>query len=190
MSKTWKTYDWTKHETEHYDFAKGNRSYGVVLFYKKEYVLMVQNEEKMWGFPKGHRNDGETEIEAAVREVHEETGVPISEKIVNADLKVTIEFELEVTEEQLNKHIQKQTETGERPGWNKPGTCPKRAIFYICSLIGDECEMEKPNIQKKGHDDGLLDAKWIPLNDAYKLINESGSNQGIIFKKALEKYLA
>lgn len=71
----WQTYDWSKHDKERYDSKKGERSYGNILISKNKHVLMVQNREMMWGFPKGHREDGETPINAANREVKEETGV-------------------------------------------------------------------------------------------------------------------
>lgn len=44
-------------------------------------ILLVENsrmkdpEEKWWGFPKGHLEEGEGTKEAAVREVEEETGI-------------------------------------------------------------------------------------------------------------------
>lgn len=36
---------------------------------------MVKNARGFWGFPKGHIDDGETEEQAALREVNEETGL-------------------------------------------------------------------------------------------------------------------
>lgn len=44
-------------------------------------VLMVKNPEGMWGFPKGHREDNETPIEAAIRETQEETGIIVPDDI-------------------------------------------------------------------------------------------------------------
>ena len=40
-------------------------------------VLLVQQNEGWWGFPKGHVEEGETEIETAIREVKEETNIDI-----------------------------------------------------------------------------------------------------------------
>ena len=40
-------------------------------------VLLVQQNEGWWGFPKGHIEEGETEIETAIREVKEETNIDV-----------------------------------------------------------------------------------------------------------------
>ena len=40
-------------------------------------VLLIQQNEGHWGFPKGHVEDGETEIETAIREVKEETNFDV-----------------------------------------------------------------------------------------------------------------
>lgn len=46
-------------------------------------ILLVEHKEQTYSFPKGHIEDGETEEEAAKREVLEETGVVLPEKIVH-----------------------------------------------------------------------------------------------------------
>ena len=57
------------------DFASG----GIAI--DKDRVLIVKNKPDptrggggYWGFPKGHLEEGETPIQAAIREVQEETG--------------------------------------------------------------------------------------------------------------------
>jgi 8-oxo-dGTP diphosphatase len=51
------------------------------IVYKEDQFLLVENsrmknpEEKWWGFPKGHLEEGESTEQAAVREVEEETGI-------------------------------------------------------------------------------------------------------------------
>ena len=40
-------------------------------------VLLVKHNVGHWDFPKGHVEDGETEIETAIREVKEETNIDI-----------------------------------------------------------------------------------------------------------------
>ncbi len=37
--------------------------------------LLLRNRRGFWGFPQGHREKGETEIQTLVREVKEETGI-------------------------------------------------------------------------------------------------------------------
>ena len=40
-------------------------------------VLLIQQNEGWWGFPKGHVEEGETELETAIREVKEETNIDV-----------------------------------------------------------------------------------------------------------------
>ena len=64
------------------DFAAG----GVVLLKKK--ILLVKNKKgdstedrsPWWGYPKGHLEEGEKPVDAAVREVFEETGFEVKAK--------------------------------------------------------------------------------------------------------------
>ena len=50
---------------------------GIIIFRNspREYLLVEQTFSKLWNFPKGHVNDGESECETALREVFEETGL-------------------------------------------------------------------------------------------------------------------
>jgi 8-oxo-dGTP pyrophosphatase MutT (NUDIX family) len=41
-------------------------------------IAVVNQNNDSWSLPKGHVEAGETHIEAAIREIHEETGVPPS----------------------------------------------------------------------------------------------------------------
>lgn len=43
-------------------------------------VLLVRSKNDVWGCPKGTIDNGETALECAIREVHEETGLDISRK--------------------------------------------------------------------------------------------------------------
>ena len=46
-------------------------------------VLIVQSRGNLWGAPKGTMEYGETNIECAIRELKEETGLIISEKMLS-----------------------------------------------------------------------------------------------------------
>ena len=48
---------------------------GGVVFNGQGLVLLLGHRNGTWVFPKGHLDPGETELEAALREVEEEAGV-------------------------------------------------------------------------------------------------------------------
>ncbi len=57
------------------------RSCGAIVFREIEgetRVLLVQHKPGHWSFPKGHKEQGESDHETAIREVYEETGVRIA----------------------------------------------------------------------------------------------------------------
>ena len=55
------------------------KSCGIVLFHSEDFLLIQHSvklgEKGHWDFPKGHMERGETEIQTALREVEEETGL-------------------------------------------------------------------------------------------------------------------
>jgi 8-oxo-dGTP diphosphatase len=58
----------------------------VIIFNDKNKVLLLKRSQKvdtyrgLWGFPGGKIEDGETSVDAAVREVSEETGLEVYQK--------------------------------------------------------------------------------------------------------------
>tara|TARA_B100000427_G_C14962944_1_gene357580 strand:- start:56 stop:493 length:438 start_codon:yes stop_codon:yes gene_type:complete len=53
---------------------------GIIINNKQEVVIVNQNYDS-WSLPKGHIDDGETRLEAAIREIYEETGIKNPELI-------------------------------------------------------------------------------------------------------------
>lgn len=56
---------------------KYEKACGAVIVYDK-HVLLIHQQNGLWGFPKGHTEPKETEEETALREVKEETGLTIT----------------------------------------------------------------------------------------------------------------
>ncbi|MBQ7816589.1 MAG: NUDIX domain-containing protein [Oscillospiraceae bacterium] len=61
---------------------KKEKSCGAIVFYlkdEKEQILLIKHANSgHWSFPKGHVEAGETEVQTAMREIKEETGVNAS----------------------------------------------------------------------------------------------------------------
>lgn len=67
---------------------KKEKSCGCVIM-EKDKVLLIQQLEGIWGFPKGHMEVGETEVETALREVKEETNLDVE---INENKRYTVEY--------------------------------------------------------------------------------------------------
>ena len=61
------------------------------IIIKDKKVLLIQQNDGNWGFPKGHVEEGETEEQTAIREVKEETNIDV---IVDTSKRYAIEYEL------------------------------------------------------------------------------------------------
>lgn len=71
------------------------KSCGVIPYRKRgdktEFLLLFQAGSRTWSFPKGHMEPGETELQTALRELFEETGMTAS---VKKDKKAVLEYNL------------------------------------------------------------------------------------------------
>lgn len=54
---------------------KKEKSCGCIIIDNNKVLLMYEKNQNFWGFPKGHVEPNETEIETAKREVKEEVGL-------------------------------------------------------------------------------------------------------------------
>jgi diadenosine hexaphosphate hydrolase (ATP-forming) len=54
-----------------------HQSAGAVVMIEDSCLVLRRSDREEWVFPKGHLEDGETPEDAAIREVLEETGLPI-----------------------------------------------------------------------------------------------------------------
>jgi len=56
-----------------------DKSYGIILIFRKDNhedrFLILRHNAGHWSFPKGHKEEGETSVEAALRELEEESGI-------------------------------------------------------------------------------------------------------------------
>ncbi|MEK7105367.1 MAG: NUDIX hydrolase [Patescibacteria group bacterium] len=64
--------------------------------YDGKFLMLLRNSEKSegnkWGHPAGKRDEGESEIQAVIREVKEETGIDLDPTQVDRSLPVYIRY--------------------------------------------------------------------------------------------------
>ena len=68
--------------------SKKEKSCGCIIIESGKVLLIKQNDGQ-WGFPKGHVEPGETEIQTAIREVKEETNIDVK---INDKKRYTMEY--------------------------------------------------------------------------------------------------
>lgn len=86
------------------------------------HTLVIEHKAgRWWGFPKGHIEKGEQPFEAAKRELFEETGLKVSERVSEAPIRESYQFA------KNGKHIEKEV------------------LYFICSVTSQNhkvCEEE------------------------------------------------
>ncbi len=80
------------------DDMKKEKSCGCVII-KNGKILLIQQTDEVWGFPKGHVEQGETEEETAIREVKEETNLDVE---IEKDKRYTLKY---VTDNGIFKQV-------------------------------------------------------------------------------------
>lgn len=70
---------------------------GIII--ENEKVLLIQQNDGFWGFPKGHVEKEETEEETAKREIKEETNLDIE---IDSKSRYTMEY---ITDKGKNKEV-------------------------------------------------------------------------------------
>ncbi len=70
------------------------KSCGIILFHLEDFLLIQHSvksnkDEGHWDFPKGHVEDNETELETAIRELEEETGIADFQLVDNFKHRIT-----------------------------------------------------------------------------------------------------
>ena len=90
------------------------------IIIKENKVLLIKQKEGHWGFPKGHVEENETEIETATREVKEETNLDVE---VDSNKRYTTEY---------------VTDAGKL----------KQVVFFIAKCIGGEIKAQECEVNE------------------------------------------
>ena len=67
---------------------KKEKSCGTICI-SDEKVLVIRQKQGFYGFPKGHVEEGETEVETAIRETKEETNIDV---LVDESLRFSLSY--------------------------------------------------------------------------------------------------
>ena len=70
---------------------KKEKSCGTIVINKNNQVLLVKHNKGHYGFPKGHMEENESEIETAIRETKEETNI---DAVINKEKRYEISYSI------------------------------------------------------------------------------------------------
>ncbi|MDR1511201.1 MAG: NUDIX domain-containing protein [Endomicrobium sp.] len=109
---------------------------------KPMFLLVNSKNNRSWGFPKGHIEKGENELEAANREVFEETGI--------RKVKFVEDFRQE------DVYIIDDLFSG-----LKEGRVEKHSVYFLALALEDVSDFDKNEISK---------LRWVDLKQALGLL--------------------
>jgi 8-oxo-dGTP pyrophosphatase MutT (NUDIX family) len=121
-------------------------SAGAVIFRRTEgeteFLVIYSERNGIWGFPKGHREKGETERNAALREIFEETGL------------TKLEFIDTFREEDIYTAIGRSKEF-------RGSEITKHSIYFLCETDTEEIKTDNSEI---------TDYRWLPYSKAVTIL--------------------
>lgn len=127
---------------------------GVCVIYR-DHILLVHasdanKERNAYGIPKGGVDQGENYLDAAIRELREETGISINPRVLDKELHVANSY-------------------------NRRGEVNWQLYYYIYKVDDlSDLGMESINVNKSDLQAEEVDwAGFVPISKAYEIINRS-----------------
>lgn len=136
------------------------KSCGCIIIKNRKVLLVYEKNRNFWGFPKGHMEEGENEIQTALREVKEEVG-----------LEVEIDEEKRYT---LNYIIRDEID--------------KTTVLYIARPKSEEIVMQESeieNIKWCDFDEALNTLTFENWKDMFKKVIKDIDNEIIIYGETM-----
>ena len=143
---------------------------GVILLNKENKIFVakrIDNSKNFWQMPQGGVNDGENLLEAAYRELEEETSIKNVKLIKEIDGSLTYELP-----DHLLGIIWKGKFKGQKQKW------------FLMKFVGEENEI---NVKTKNPE--FLDWKWIEIENITEAVVDFKKRIYEKLKKELEKLL-
>jgi bis(5'-nucleosidyl)-tetraphosphatase len=104
--------------------ARRERSAGVIVFHRsRQLTFLLLDYGKYWDYPKGHLEKGEDDLTAALRELHEETGIDNAEFVPGFAKEIVYFF----------KH-------------SRHGLIRKEVVFFLASVQSKKVKLSNEHV--------------------------------------------
>lgn len=128
---------------------------------KELYVLLIKNNKNEWWIPKGHIEEGESQLETAFREIEEEVGIK-KDQLKYIDLSDIYRFSFN----------------------DKEGTQNTKEIYMNVFDNIDMCDIKA----EENETTDILDVKWFSYEEALNKIIPFSKNELIKAKDIYTNY--
>jgi len=131
-----------------------DKSFGVILVMKKDnewLFLLIQHNHGHWAFPKGHPEQGESEIATAKREFEEEAGVK------EYELKENVSF------------------VENYPYQGKDGVIKKQVKYFLAVVNKPDVSLQKEELQNFKWVDYEEALELITFDEAKEILKEANN---------------
>lgn len=145
------------------------KSVGAILVSPEGKVLIVKGVNEKWGFPKGHTEDDEKELQTMLREVREEVSIVVAGAVLG---RIEESFIMYHSQARINMYIN----AGKDPWrWN-PCYVNRTNVYFVIRHQETEVTLQE---------DEILEALWVDIPRAKEIFIENKSKfVGVLDKVA------
>jgi len=146
-------------------------SYGAVVLSVSGKVLLIKQLSKngnYWALPKGHKDDGESDEAAAIREVNEECGLALTVSALVPNLWHSEAYKYKgcLHGDAWLKHKAYPCE------WRRPQVLYDKTVFYGLALVDEELPV-------KPQEEEVETVEWFPIVIALEKLRHASQRQAV-----------
>ena len=134
---------------------KKEKSCGCIILNNNKVLLVFEKNSKFWGFPKGHMENNETEVETAKRECKEEVGLDV---IIDSSKSYSINY---VVNSKIDKNV----------------------VFFLASVNDDKVVIQEEEIEKYIWCDYMEALKLLTYHDLKNVFKKALNDIGVLYEK-------
>jgi 8-oxo-dGTP pyrophosphatase MutT (NUDIX family) len=145
------------------------KSVGAILVSPEGKVLIVKGVNAKWGFPKGHTEDDEKELQTMLREVREEVSINVAGAVLG---RIEESFIMFHSQARINMYVN----AGKDPWRWTPCYVNRTNVYFV---------VRHPQTEVTLQQDEILEATWVDIPRAKEIFIENKSKfVGVLDKVA------